>query len=633
MSHCPSCGRYVGPHEACPCCGARLTGRISIRAVKAVAVSIATIGLAVLWLVATRTEVPTIAISQAGASMNLAYVRVEGRCTDIPSYDSESNTLSFWIEDGSDRLRIVSYRDETETLIEEEHLPALGDWIAVAGTLRVRDDFRTLVLNAPEALSIARSEPESCPIGALSADQAYRRVRVRGQVREVAEPYPGLTLITLRDETGSVDVALSDDLVALSRVTATVSAGQGIEVVGAVSPYKGRAQLVPASAEDISALHGGVPIGDRVSVIELSRMSPGQWVDVRGRVTGVDSFAGGVKMGLDDGSGAVTVLVWDGVYQKLKAQLRSPRDLAPGAQVAVRGELAEYRGELEVVPELPADVRVLVGADALAAAEVVHRSVATPGPVQMPQASAIPQQEAAPLPTDGPAVAATPTEGPGATAAVAPGPGPTATSPGTVTPIRSITGDQIGRELTVEGTVVEVTSFSAGFKLTLDDGQGRIVLLMWHDVYDDCWDRSQINLGALVRAQGEVTQYEGTLQIEPGAGADVKVIQSAKAQAPLREIGSISGADEGQRVMIEGEVVRTEGLPGAVKVFLRNDEGGSVGEIVVFVWRNVLDRVADNRGLGTPGSRVRVVGQVQVYRSNLELVPALPNDVMVVNIP
>jgi DNA/RNA endonuclease YhcR with UshA esterase domain len=187
--------------------------------------------------------------------------------------------------------------------------------------------------------------------------------------------------------------------------------------------------------------------------------------------------------------------------------------------------------------------------------------------------------------------------------------------------------------VSVQGTVVEAASFSKGFKVMLDDGTGQIILLMWHDVYDDCWDAGEINLGAEVQATGEVGQYEGALQIEPGFGGDVKVLESATASAPLREIGSLSGDDEGQRVMIEGNVLRVEGLPSAVKVFVRGDEATDQGEIVVFIWRNVLDRVKNNAGLGTEGSRVRVVGVVELYKSNLELVPTLPNDVTVLEVP
>jgi DNA/RNA endonuclease YhcR with UshA esterase domain len=202
-----------------------------------------------------------------------------------------------------------------------------------------------------------------------------------------------------------------------------------------------------------------------------------------------------------------------------------------------------------------------------------------------------------------------------------------------LTSIGSITADRVGEEVTVEGTVVSTASFSHGFKFWLEDGSGQILLLMWHNVYDDCWDSAQINLGARVRTSGEISEYEGELQIEPRFGGDVKAVEGAVAQAPRRDIDSISGADAGQRVMIEGDVLRTEGLPSAVKVFLGDEATAAQGEIVVFIWRNVLERIADNVGLGTAGSRVRVVGTVQIYRSNLEVVPALPNDVVVLEIP
>lgn len=198
-----------------------------------------------------------------------------------------------------------------------------------------------------------------------------------------------------------------------------------------------------------------------------------------------------------------------------------------------------------------------------------------------------------------------------------------------LTPIEAISADRAGEEVTVEGTVVGAASFSAGFRFTLDDGTGQIVLLMWHNVYDDCWDAPEINLGAKVRASGEIGQYEGELQIEPGFGGDVKAIEGAAAWATPRELGSLSGDDEGQRVMVEGEVTRVEGLSSAVKVFLNDGTGG----IIVFIWRNVLDRIPNNTGLGTEGSRVRVVGTVEMYKGDMEIVPTLPYDVTVLEIP
>lgn len=607
MRHCHSCGRYVGPHDACPTCGARMTGRLPLRVVKLTAIVLATAGLAVLWFFATRAEVPTVAIGRANATMNLAYVRVEGRCTRAPSYDPQTGYLSFWVGDATGELYVSSYRAESQALVDEGKVPGLGDQVAVAGTLRIRENFPSLTVNAPGEVIFTRSAAEPCPIGRIASSQMYRRVRVRGQVRDVDQPYPGLTLVTVRDETGSIVVTLSDDLIALSGITPAVEIGQAVEIEAAVSEYEGRAQLVPASAADLVLLDDDVSIAERRFVMELSADEKGRWVAVRGTVAGVEPFSQGVKLAVDDGSGIVTVLLWQGVVQGLE------QALTLGTELQVQGELAEYRGELEVIPELAADVRILAAASAYQTTPEASQPVTpTLGP-------------SAPSPTSTRALPAAPTLTPTGTPAIE----PSATLIGDLTSIDAITGDHVGHGITVEGTVVDVNSFSDGFTFKLDDGTGQMTLLIWHDVYDDCRDRSRINLGATVQATGEISQYEGQLQIEPRLGGDVKVKRAADAQAPRREVGSISAADEGERVMVEGEVVRTEGLSSAVKVFLRDD----TGEVLVFIWRNVLDRVPDNTALGTPGSRVRVAGTVQIYHSNLEIVPALPNDVTVLEMP
>jgi DNA/RNA endonuclease YhcR with UshA esterase domain len=272
-----------------------------------------------------------------------------------------------------------------------------------------------------------------------------------------------------------------------------------------------------------------------------------------------------------------------------------------------------------------------------------------PGPVTTDEPVSLPPTRPPATPTQ--AIPATPSPAPTATlpaptATQTPTPRPTASPAPTpvpqasptpnqteeaqeITPIGALDAAMIGQEVTVEGNVVSTESFSGGFKFTLDDGSGQTVLLMWHNVYDDCWDAPGINLGARVRATGEVTEYEGELQVQPAWGSAVQAVEPATAWGSLRQVGSLSGADEGQRVTIEGQVVRVEGLSSAVKVFVSD----GTGEVNVFIWRNVLDRIDSNAGLGTPGSRVRVTGSVAIYRSNLEVVPTLPSDVMVLEIP
>jgi DNA/RNA endonuclease YhcR with UshA esterase domain len=360
MSQCPSCNRYAGPYEACPYCGARLAGRMPVRAVKIAAVLLSTIGLIALWLAATRAEVPRIQIGQAGATMNMAYVRLEGRCTREPSYDPESDYLSFWLADDTGEIRVSAYRAETRQLIEQGLVPALGDAVEVAGTLRVREDFLALTVNVPDQLRITRADPVDLGIGAIKPADLYRRVRVRGEVRSVYEPYDGLTLVTVRDETGEIPVAVSEDLVALGGDLPALTSGQAVEVVAAVSLYGDTPQLVPASVADIAVLGESVRAVAEKSIGELSAEDVGQLVVVRGSVVEADPFSSGVKVTLDDGSGAVIILLWQDVY----AALPDSAALGVGAELLVQGEISEYEGELEVVPDLTEDVQVLAAAPA-----------------------------------------------------------------------------------------------------------------------------------------------------------------------------------------------------------------------------------------------------------------------------
>jgi DNA/RNA endonuclease YhcR with UshA esterase domain len=617
---CPSCGRYVGPHgnEACPHCGARLTERIAIRTVKIVAILLASVGLALLWFAARRAEVSLIRIEQAGATMNMASVRVAGTCSRTPTYDPKSGYLSFWIDDGTGEMRVSAYRAESKQIIAENRVPALGDRIEVAGTLRIREDLPALTINLPEQLHITRAEAVDRHIGAIVPADQYVRVRVRGQVREVREPYQGLTLVTIRDASGAIPIAVSDDLAALSGVSPThsgaITVGQPVEVVAAVSLYKETVQLVPATVTDIAPLGQAVPVAVERRIGELSVGDVGEWAMVRGAVTRVDPFSAGVKMTVDDTTGDVTVLLWQSVVEALAGRPA----LGVGADVQVQGEISTYRGALEIVPELAGDIQVVLAA--------APPPTAVPSPTATPslQPTATPRPETS-LPTGTPTPAATPAPTDTPRPTVTPAPERTPEPTVDLTGIGTITADRIGQWVTVEGRVIGTASFSAGFRFVLDDGTGQIVLLMWHNVYDECWDAADINLGATVQARGEIGQYEGELQVQPSFGGDVKTIDGATAWTARREIGSISAGDEGQRVTVEGTVARVEGFSSAVQVFVSDDSD----EILVFIWRDVLDRIADNTGLGTIGSRVRVAGTVTVYRGTLEVVPVLPYDVAV----
>jgi DNA/RNA endonuclease YhcR with UshA esterase domain len=448
MSHCPSCGRYAGPYEAYPYCGARLGGRMPVRLVKIAAIALVTVGLILLWFAATRAEVPFVQIGQAGATMNMAYVRLKGRCTREPSYDPESDYLGFWLEDDTGEIRVSAYRAETRQLIERALVPALGDMVEVAGTLRVREDFYALTVNVPDQLMITRADPVDLDIGTIQPSDLYMRVRVRGEVRSVYEPYDGLTLITIRDETGEIPIAVSEDLVALSGALPVVSPGQTVEVVAAVSVYGDTPQLIPASVADIVVLGESVRVVTEKPIGELSADDVGQRVIVRGSVVEVDAFSSGVKFTLDDGSGTVTLLLWQDVYDALL----DPAALDVGAEVRVQGDLSEYENELEVIPELAEDVQVLNAAPAASATEV-----------------------------------------------------------------GALTSADVGRVVTLRGTLGEREAFSSGVRFPLDDGSGAVILLLWQNVYDEIADVDRLTAGVRVEVTGQIEEYRGALEIVPEA--------------------------------------------------------------------------------------------------------------------
>lgn len=78
-------------------------------------------------------------------------------------------------------------------------------------------------------------------------------------------------------------------------------------------------------------------------------------ITVRGRVVATASFSRGFKFTLDDGTGQVTLLMWDNVYDESPA---APR-LNVGATVLAEGEVGEYEGELQLTPPFPDNVTVV----------------------------------------------------------------------------------------------------------------------------------------------------------------------------------------------------------------------------------------------------------------------------------
>jgi DNA/RNA endonuclease YhcR with UshA esterase domain len=478
---------------------------MQVRVFKVGSLVLAIGGLALLLVAAIQSEVPVLRVGDLMGSMNWAYVRIEGVVARQPTYDSAAGSLRFWVWDGTGEVMVTAYRTETEVLLSEGVIPVMGDSVSVEGTLRVREDFQYLVLDAPDRLEIRPTDPVEISVADVGTDLLYKKVRVRGVIRDDRMPYEGLRLLNLRDATGEIDVALSPGALAQAGEVFDLSTGQSVQVTGAVDLYKGTPQISVGRTGDVERLDEDIVIAPACRIGDLSARDVGSLAVVEGTIVEVTPFSAGLKCTLDDGSGRVTLLLWQDLY----AGLPDLGSWTVGAKVRVQGDVAEYRGELEVIPQIPSDVTVLASSDGAAA----ERQLGELG------------------------------------------------------------SDDVGQQVKVEGVLHSLTSFSAGVKGMLDDGTGTVTLLLWQEVYDGLPDPAYLVPGAILQVQGTVGEYRGELQIMPRTPADVVVAGMVELPVEELAIGQLTGDDVGQVVHLAGQITEVLPFSKGMQVTLDDGTG------------------------------------------------------------
>ncbi len=561
---CPSCGRFVGPLEQCPYCGASVRKRLPLRYFRLGSIALAIIGLAALLYAVGGSATPKVKVASIAATMNYAYVRLEGQVTRGPVYNPNTQELRFYLTDSTGEIMVSSFRAVTRQLLALNKIPVAGDHVAVEGTLRLRDDFVALNLIGPEKLELAHPAARAVKIGEIGRDHNLQIVSISGDVREVRTPYNGLTLIAVGDATGEIEVAVYSDIAALSGSPPDAQIGDAVQVNGTVTFYKDSPQIALTDSQDLTKLDAGTAPETLTRIGELPGSRVGTRISVAGNVTEVKKFSQGLRVILDDGSGTITLLLW----QDTLSQVAHAEQLAKGARVQALGKLSEYHGELEVVPDRGSDVEI---------AAVAMAPVETPTPARSP----------------------TPT--------------PAARSIGSLSP-----GDE-DRTVVVSGRISRASSFSSGMRYTLDDGTGTITLLLWSDVLEETKNGDALKVGARVQATGKVNIFNNALEVVPDKGANVTLLALSTLPTPApRTIGSLRADDVGTVVIIGGRVSKIANFSMGKYVTLSDD----TGEIRVTLFTSVLQAMPDQaRSALVEGAKLTVRGEVNLYRGELELVP------------
>lgn len=320
-----------------------------MRAVKLLLVCLAVFGAGALVFASRAQARPFTAIGAIAPSMNFAYVRVEGVLTAYPTVSPAGDYLAFRLRDATGELRVTAYRAAAAALLRDGRVPMPGDRVSVEGTLRVRDDEPSLTANTAEAVARAPARAAAIDLAGLQAVRVGDRVTTRGQVRRVRAA-GGLTLVSLRDGDAEGDLVLPSELAAVFGRPPTLAPGQWVRVTAGVGEFRQANQLLPASAADVAPIPAPDaretrPIG------ALSRQLLGRWVSVRGVVRDVRSTRAATRIDLEDDTGSVTLTLFDAWHA-----VPFSATLKPGDALIASGAVAEYRGALELQPELAADL-------------------------------------------------------------------------------------------------------------------------------------------------------------------------------------------------------------------------------------------------------------------------------------
>lgn len=360
--YCPSCGRYVGHHEICPYCGARVKVRVKLKALAMIALFLAFSGVIAVYF-AANAEPPTITVSQITPEMNYARVKIIGYAISAPSYDEMSGYFTFRMMDingtynsylNTSVIVVNVYSPLSNELVKAGKIPVPGDMIIVAGTLKVRN-YISLTVNYFEDLQIIRREPIPLAFDEVASNwSSYlgQPVRIRGWVVDYRNS-SSMILFNVRDyyanTTFELQVYLPEIIYKWTGNLTNFSLGDYVDIVGNLWSYRGSPELVPWNATSISIIEK-LNITPLDQIISNSDFYGNKEVIVMVNATVVSynsNYHNIIKITDNSTSSSVTLFidwdVWDALSSDQKALLNTV-----GYNFLVIGVCMFYKGSLEI---------------------------------------------------------------------------------------------------------------------------------------------------------------------------------------------------------------------------------------------------------------------------------------------
>ena len=594
---CPSCGRYIGPYRGCPYCGARTKERISIRITKICSITFSVIGVILLWWVAQNRMVPTVMAEEIDNTTNFAYVQMKGICTRVPTFDEKTKALSFQLEDSTGTIWVKAYGVQAEQIYNGGNLPKAGDSVFAEGTVRMKGDVTYMTINLPEKLIVKTPQPIEMDISEISDSLFGALVKTAGIINSVRKYDTSMML--------QVCAPLADACIEMNVYFSSFpnvkpqefERGDTLGLVGMVSSFKGKLQLIPRGENEFWHKKGEAPKrtwtsgekppenSPKTTLKELKKDMVGKYYQVDGNILSTKQIKGGVLIQFDDGTDIVTFPIWDRVLETVP----NAEAMQKGASLSFTGKVGEYKGKLQIIP------------------------------------------------TYGPTVIVKPGKAPVPTAAT--------TQNVETVKIADLKSDMIDKQYRVEGVIKKTKEIKGGTLITVTDGTGEMTFPIWDKVKKHIANSDAIKAGGKISFIGKVAEYKGALQIVPDRGDDVIIgeaavepaqtqpqqtstsqAQTATAQTAepkkikLVELGKNLA---GQIVTIEGQITKTKEIGGGILITIKDGEE----YMTTPIWDKVLKEL-DKSKLKKDATIV-LTGEAKDYKGKMEVLPRTAKDVIV----
>lgn len=625
-ANCPSCQRFVGPHDRCPYCGAEMHQRMSLRVFRIGAIVVAVVGIACLHLMALHRDIPLRRIEEVTPQMNFGYIAIEGVARMPMRYYTQGDRVTgstLVIDDGTGEMRVQAYTHVAAALKDSGVIVRTGDRVKASGVVRViGDDSIRLLLQAPDHVVVQdAADTHTVALDELAHRKDGENIRLQATIERIQRPFAERApySIYLKDGTGNAQVVLWESQFEDLHADEQLLPGTLVDVRGIVTFFRGNPQIRLEHTEDFIILaHAtatdAMPMGDAPetdrgtsrSLADITQNDIGSRITVEATVASLrtppDDSRAPYTLTVTDGTRTLPIVFWDATH----THITDKRSLNAQAQIRATVTVASYRNDIQLRLNNANDLMYL---------GMAEEPVSAPRPRER-------ERTVSPTP---------------ATDRIY-----------TVAEAASLSE---GRRVTITGEVIDIRSprpeSRTPYRVILADTPEPREMIIWPDTFSALPLDSRPRRGCIITANVTIGSFRNQVQFQlvdaesltitgEAVDAPVPVTPTPPSVSPTTEEETMSPQDAaalpvGRVVIIHGTVERTTHPREGTRVPHRFTFYTSTGtSIDMICWPNVYERVPADKRIGQ-GDTVTVRVSVDSFRNEPQFTLRNAQDILSVH--